>query len=143
MSDTTCSTCHTATGALDTETMDEGRRCQFGCGRPVDEDTGICPSCHEHSLNVWECPACSTEYGCWRGRWALVTTDCKCDGDRDCPDCHPECPDCRGRGYFGWSSSGFTCDTCKGMGTLGWTDDQIQDAAENRQIASDRRHMEG
>jgi hypothetical protein len=29
------------------------------------------------------------------------------------------------------------------MGTLGWTDDQIQDAAENRQIASDRRHMEG
>jgi predicted amidophosphoribosyltransferase len=34
------------------------KSCLFGCNRVVDEDTGICPECHEHSNNIVECEVC-------------------------------------------------------------------------------------
>jgi predicted amidophosphoribosyltransferase len=34
------------------------KTCVFGCNRMVDEDTGICPECHDHSNNVVECKLC-------------------------------------------------------------------------------------
>ena len=35
--------------------------CVFGCNRVVDEDTGFCPECSDHSTNVYECSQCGVE----------------------------------------------------------------------------------
>ena len=35
--------------------------CVFGCYSKVDEDTGICPTCKDHSVNVVTCSICEKE----------------------------------------------------------------------------------
>lgn len=69
----------------------------------------------------------------------LVMCDGTCDDDQ-CPDCHPDCPKCEGKGFIGW---GHTCDDCKGMGSLYWSQSDIDNEMERRGMDAERRAMEG
>ena len=42
--------------------------CIFGCGSEVDDDTGICPTCREHSANTVTCWECGTRWEKWAGQ---------------------------------------------------------------------------
>lgn len=43
--------------------------CLFGCNSVVDTDTGLCPSCQDHSANRIECERCGTSFENWNGKW--------------------------------------------------------------------------
>jgi hypothetical protein len=66
-----CVGCQDAHGQPDQQKIAamEGAGCVFGCPRPVDSDTGVCPSCREHSANAVECEDCGTRYEDWSGQW--------------------------------------------------------------------------
>lgn len=55
--------CRTAT--------EQGGTCVFGCGSIVDSDTGMCPSCREHSADRVECD-CGRSWERWDGQWTEV-----------------------------------------------------------------------
>lgn len=49
--------------------MDQLGECVFGCGAHVDTDTGMCPTCKDHSHNVYFCEYCGD----------TSTSDDRCD----------------------------------------------------------------
>ena len=36
----------------------DNQSCVFGCGRYIDPDYGICPSCKDHATNQVQCEKC-------------------------------------------------------------------------------------
>ena len=56
---------HTCLWCMDgkhAEYLREVGRCVFGCESVVDADTGICPTCLDHSHNEATCEECGEEY---------------------------------------------------------------------------------
>ena len=64
-----CDTCRKPDGSLDLDYLTENGSCIFGCGPKVDEDTGFCPRCKDHSANGVTCDECGAEYENWGDEW--------------------------------------------------------------------------
>lgn len=66
---TTKTCCTDSRGHPDTDLMDEEGTCVFGCGTAVDTDMWMCPRCHEHSGNRFECEDCGAAWENWGQGW--------------------------------------------------------------------------